>query len=101
MRKGINEFIKNFGDHINTVCKKYNINRLILFGSAINDIKKAKDYDFAVSGYPSGKFFEFYAKLDYPFDKTTDLVDIDLYKTENHPLADIIIEEGYRVQSAE
>ena len=94
MSENIKIFLNRFGTHIKNVCDKFKIGRLILFGSSAENFKTAKDYDLAVEKYPPSKFFDFYSDLGWPFDKEMDLIDLELYKEENHPLAKIVEKEG-------
>ncbi len=60
------------------LAKKYRIKRLYLFGSALKKSGKINDYDFAVEGYPSGKFFNFYGELYKAMPKEVDLIDLSI-----------------------
>lgn len=86
--------MKKYGEHIKAVCKKYKVKRLYLFGSAVDDIKTANDYDLALAGYRGKKFFKIAANLERPLDKESDLLDYDYYKKINNPLYQIIDRDG-------
>ncbi len=60
------------------LAKKYHIKRLYLFGSALKKRSNINDYDFAIDGYPSGKFFNFYGELYNAMPKEVDLVDLSI-----------------------
>ena len=72
--------------------KKYGAGKLYLIGSSLReDPAEAKDYDFAVSGLPAGKFFRFYGELLRVMSKNVDLIDLSGKRTR---LKDVIIREG-------
>ena len=68
------------------LAKKYGIKRLYLFGSALKKHGHANDYDFAIDGYPNGKFFGFYGELYNAMSKNVDLVDLSLKNTRFNSL---------------
>ena len=55
------------------VAKEYGINRLILFGSALEQPEQARDIDLACDGLEGWKLFEFAGRLE---DELNILVDI-------------------------
>ena len=59
------------------IAKKYGIGQLYLIGSTLReDVQRAHDYDFAVKGVPSGRFFAFYGELYRTLSKNVDLIDL-------------------------
>jgi predicted nucleotidyltransferase len=56
--------------------EKYNVSRVVLFGSAIGEADKANDFDIAVKGIRPELFFKFYAELFKRLSKPVDLVDL-------------------------
>ena len=60
------------------LARKYRVKRLYLFGSVLKKHGYINDYDFAVEGYPSGKFFDFYGELYNAMPKEVDLIDLSL-----------------------
>lgn len=62
--------------------KKYNITKVILFGSSLDDNNVANDIDLAVLGIKPEVFFKFYGELLRNLSKPVDLIDL----SKNHHL---------------
>lgn len=74
------------------IAKKHGVGKLYLIGSSLyKDAEDIKDYDFAVSDVPVGKFFIFYGELFRKLSKNVDLIDLSGKKTK---FKDIILQEG-------
>jgi len=58
------------------IAKGYNISKLYLFGSNINDNKNTNDIDLAVEGIAGSVFFKFYSELIFSLSKPVDLIDL-------------------------
>ena len=58
------------------LAKRYNISKLYLFGSNINDKKDSNDIDLAVEGIADSLFFKFYSELIFSLSKPVDLIDL-------------------------
>jgi predicted nucleotidyltransferase len=58
------------------IAKRYNISKLYLFGSNINDKKNPNDIDLAVEGIADSVFFKFYSELIFSLSKPVDLIDL-------------------------
>jgi len=58
------------------LAKKYNISKLYLFGSNIEDKKNPTDIDLAVDGIEDSLFFKFYGELIFSMSKPVDLIDL-------------------------
>jgi predicted nucleotidyltransferase len=56
--------------------KKYNIAKVLLFGSSLGDYKAANDIDLAVMGVKPEVFFKFYGELLRNLSKPVDLIDL-------------------------
>lgn len=56
--------------------KKYNIDEIYLFGSALDNEREANDIDLAVKGVSPILFFDFYGKLLRYLSKPVDLVNL-------------------------
>jgi len=59
------------------LAKKYNVKRIILFGSGSKSSGKNKDIDLAVEGVPPKLFFKFYSELIFNLSQPVDLVDMN------------------------
>jgi len=58
------------------IAVKYEITRLLLFGSSLESNRDSHDIDLAVEGLPEDKFFKFYSELIFSLSKPVDLIDI-------------------------
>jgi len=58
------------------IAKRYNISKLYLFGSNIDDNKNPNDIDLAVDGIEDSLFFKFYGELIFSLSKSVDLIDL-------------------------
>jgi len=61
-------------DKIITFAKTYGATRLILFGSAAEDLSKARDIDLACDGVPGWKLYELGARLEEELGKELDVI---------------------------
>ncbi|MBM4140359.1 MAG: DNA polymerase III subunit beta [Nitrospira sp.] len=61
-------------EKITSLAKSYGANRLILFGSALEDPEGAKDLDIACDGVQGWKLFELAAKLEEELHIPLDLI---------------------------
>lgn len=68
-----NETIKKAID----IAKSYGVKKLVLFGSALENISTARDLDLACEGLNDWKFFELAAKLEDELKVQIDLFPID------------------------
>lgn len=74
------------------LAKKYDIGRVYLVGSAaLLDAVHARDYDFAISDFPPGNFFKFYADLQLEMPKEVDLIDVS---GSTNLFKEIVVKEG-------
>jgi predicted nucleotidyltransferase len=71
------------------IAKKYNVSKIILFGSGISS-KESSDIDIAVEGLPHKKFFKFYSEILFGISKSVDVVDI----SEKSLFTKLITSEG-------
>ena len=58
------------------IAKKYNISKLYLFGSNIDEKRNPDDIDLAVDGIEDSLFFKFYGELIFSLSKPVDLIDL-------------------------
>ena len=71
------ESLKKDLEKIVSISKKYGSDKVLLFGSCIDDVKHARDIDIAVKGINPGKFFEYYGKVSMVVDDEVDIIDLD------------------------
>lgn len=80
-------------DTIKAIAREFQVAAVWMFGSALEDEKKATDIDLAVEGLEPNRFFEFYGRLFFKLPKPVDLVDL----SKNPPIASIIRQKGVRI----
>ncbi|KAA3595908.1 MAG: hypothetical protein DWQ06_16135 [Calditrichaeota bacterium] len=56
--------------------RKYGIEKILLFGSSLEDREESNDIDLAVEGIQGSLFFKFYGELILNLSKLVDLVDL-------------------------
>ena len=61
---------------ISLLARQYDVEQILLFGSAADPHKEARDIDLGVVGIEPRRFFEFYGKLMFSLSKPFDLVDL-------------------------
>jgi uncharacterized protein len=72
------------------IAKKYNVSKLYLFGSSVDDKRKSYDIDLAVDGIEDSLFFKFYGELIFSLSKPVDLI----YLKKKSLLNEMIKSEG-------
>lgn len=74
MRKEIldNELVK-----IGEISKEFDVRRVFLFGSCLENIEMANDIDIAVEGIKAKDFFKYYGRISMTVDDEVDLVDLN------------------------
>jgi predicted nucleotidyltransferase len=75
---------------IETLAKEFDVKRVWLFGSSLDEAADPGDIDLAVEGVPGGRFFDLYAKLIAALDRPVDLIDMAV----DPPIAIIIRKTG-------
>ncbi len=61
---------------ITQLAERYQVTRLLLFGSGADSQREARDIDLAVEGLSPEKFFRFYGDLLFGISKPVDLIDL-------------------------
>lgn len=61
-------------DKITSLARSYGANRLILFGSAVEEPERARDIDIACDGVPGWKLFEFAARIEEELHMPLDVI---------------------------
>lgn len=59
------------------VSKEFHVEKVILFGSCLDNVESARDIDIAVSGIDPRKFFKYYGRISGEIDDEVDIVDLD------------------------
>lgn len=75
---------------IQTIARKYQATRILLFGSAISDSLENNDIDIAVEGIEEKHFFAFYGELMLALSKPVDVIDLSIKSKFN----DLVVKEG-------
>ena len=58
------------------IARRYDVGRILLFGSGADQKREAKDIDLAVEGVQPEQFFSFYGELLFALSKPVDLIDL-------------------------
>ena len=75
---------------IERVARKYQVKRVVLFGSSISPSREYRDIDIAVEGIREKEFYTFYGELLCALSKPVDVVDLSR-KTR---FVELILREG-------
>lgn len=62
---------------IKKISKEFDVVKVFLFGSCLENIETAQDIDIAVEGIKAKDFFKYYGKISMAVDNEVDLVDLD------------------------
>jgi len=73
------------------IAKKYNVAKVYIFGSNLNEDKEPNDIDIAVDGISHASFFKFYGELIFALSKPVDLIDL----SKDSLLSSIVKKEGF------
>lgn len=60
-----------------SISKEFGVEKVLLFGSCLEDIESARDIDIAVSGINPRDFFKYYGKVSMVVDDEVDIFDLD------------------------
>lgn len=72
------------------ISKKYQIKRVLLFGSSLGSEKKSRDIDIAVEGMSPKDFYKYYGELIFLLSKPVDIIDLSV----KSKFTDLIQKEG-------
>lgn len=72
----VKEKLKHDLEKIVKICKHYGVEKVILFGSCVDDIDSAMDIDIAVSGIQPESFFTCYGEIIMNVSNNVDFIDI-------------------------
>ena len=62
---------------IQAISRKYNVKRVLLFGSSLDQKRESNDIDIGVEGLSPKDFFKFYGDLLLKLSKPIDIIDLD------------------------
>ena len=77
-------------DLIQDIARKYNVTKVVLFGSSLSDSVDSHDIDIAVEGLADRDYFSFYGELLQQLSKPVDVVDL----SKKSKFVDMIEKEG-------
>jgi predicted nucleotidyltransferase len=92
------EFFEREIAKIITISKEFDVEKVLLFGSCLDEIESAQDIDIAVKGVKPEKFFELYGKILGVVDSQIDLIPLE--DTREH-FAKRILEKGRLIYGKE
>lgn len=69
-------FDKELGNIVR-ISKEFGASKVLLFGSAVEDIESAHDLDIAVSGIKPRDFFKYYGKVSMTINDEIDILDLE------------------------
>ena len=75
------------------LARRYNVGRILLFGSSTDPNRYSDDIDLAVEGIVPEQFFSFYGELIFALSKPVDLIDLSNDTTFNK----LIYRDGIRL----
>ena len=75
---------------IQDIANRYNVKKVILFGSGCDPSKASNDIDLAVEGVSDSDFFRFYSELLFNLSKSVDIVDL----SKKNRFNEIVMSEG-------
>ncbi|MBI5787456.1 MAG: nucleotidyltransferase domain-containing protein [Candidatus Schekmanbacteria bacterium] len=64
-------------NNIIAVSKEFNAEKVILFGSCLEDVESARDIDIAISGIKPREFFKYYGQVSMVVEDEVDIIDLD------------------------
>lgn len=71
------EVLDNELAKIGEISKEFNVEKVFLFGSCLENVETANDIDIAVEGIRAKDFFKYYGRISLAVDDKVDLVDLD------------------------
>ncbi len=71
------EVLDNELAKIGKISKEFNVKKVFLFGSCLENVETANDIDIAVEGIKAKDFFKYYGRISMAVDDEVDLVDLD------------------------
>jgi predicted nucleotidyltransferase len=77
-------------EKIKELSSKYDVGKVILFGSSLDPQRQSKDIDLAIEGVAAKDYYRYCSELMMALTKPVDIVDLSV----SCKFIDIIIEEG-------
>lgn len=83
----INEVEKKI---IKEISRKYNVKKILVFGSGLDSTKESHDIDIGIEGIDPKKFFDYYGELMLNLSKPVDVIDL----SEESKFTSLVKQEG-------
>ena len=80
---------------IQELARKYQVSKILLFGSSLSESAESRDIDIAVEGIADKDYFSFYGELLCRLSKPVDVVDL----TNKSKFVEMIMREGVRLDA--
>jgi predicted nucleotidyltransferase len=80
---------------IRAIAKKYNVSRVLLFGSSLSDTAAARDIDIGIEGIADRDYFAFYGELMCALSKPVDVIDL----SRKSKFVEMVRREGVRLDA--
>jgi predicted nucleotidyltransferase len=80
---------------IQELARKYQVSKVLLFGSSLAESAESRDIDIAIEGIADKDYFAFYGELLCRLSKPVDVVDL----TKNSKFVEMIKREGVRLDA--
>lgn len=75
---------------IKAISQKYQIKRVLIFGSSLESNRESKDIDLAIEGISPKDFYQYYGELLLLLSKPVDIIDLSI----KSKFTDLIQKEG-------
>lgn len=75
---------------IKAISQKYQIKRVLIFGSSLESNRESKDIDIAIEGISPKDFYQYYGELLLLLSKPVDIIDLSI----KSKFTDLIQKEG-------
>lgn len=71
------EVLDNELAKIEEISKEFDVEKVFLFGSCLENVETANDIDIAVEGIRAKDFFKYYGRISLAVDDEVDLIDLN------------------------
>ena len=82
-------------DTILELASKYQVSKVLLFGSSLSETDESQDIDIAIEGIADKDYFAFYGELMCRLSKPVDVVDL----TKKSKFVEMVMREGIRLDA--
>lgn len=80
---------------IQKIARKYQVSRVLLFGSSLSEKVESRDIDIAIEGIADRDFFAFYGELICGLSKPVDVIDL----SKKSKFVEMVLREGVRLDA--